>query len=174
MRHSWVMISFHLYVGMAIGHINMAQVHPKKSHLLEDPQSERQGRQSKYLVTGPFFDSILLLLHIAVALYALNADKSYLDERCTLFIYYSLMYSHLSRVILLWGKSSKVILNKLTVQQKKAIRVIMKSKYNEHTDPLFCGVCRSLGLGSRVGSCLGGFWLSHACASASFIRTHSQ
>ncbi len=33
------------------------------------------------------------------ALYALNAAKSYLDERCMLLIYYSLMYAHLSRGI---------------------------------------------------------------------------
>ncbi len=74
---------------------------------------------------------------LSSALYALNAAKSYLDERCMLLIYYSLMYSHLSRGILLWGKSPKVFFNKLTVLQKKAIRVITKSKYNEHTDPLF-------------------------------------
>ncbi len=32
---------------------------------------------------------------------------------------------------------SKVFLNKLTMAQKKEIRVITKSKYNEHTDSLF-------------------------------------
>ena len=38
---------------------------------------------------------------------------------------------------MLWGSAYKSHIHKLETQQKRAIRVITRSKYNEHTSPLF-------------------------------------
>ena len=52
-------------------------------------------------------------------------------------LYYTLINPHLLYGNLLWGSTYKSHLHKLEVQQKKAIRVVTHSKYNEHTSPLF-------------------------------------
>ena len=48
-------------------------------------------------------------------------------------LYISLIQSHLSYGILLWGKNSQ----KAFITQKRAIRLISFSNYRDHTDPLF-------------------------------------
>ena len=59
--------------------------------------------------------------------------KYQVSKKVLLTIYNSLILSHLHYGILCWGFSS----HKLFKSQKKAIRVICKSKYNAHTDRLF-------------------------------------
>ena len=48
-------------------------------------------------------------------------------------IYNSLISSHLSYGLLVWGNKS----DKIYKFQKKAIRIINLGKYNAHTEPLF-------------------------------------
>ena len=52
-------------------------------------------------------------------------------------IYMSLIYSHLNYCILIWGSVEKTIVEPLFKLQKKAIRIISKSNYLDHTAPLF-------------------------------------
>ena len=52
-------------------------------------------------------------------------------------LYYSLFYPYIDYGITLWGASYTQPINKLQTSQKKAIRLITGSKYNDHTDPLF-------------------------------------
>ena len=52
-------------------------------------------------------------------------------------LYYSLFYPYIDYGITLWGASYTQHINKLQTSQKKAIRLITRSKYNDHTDPLF-------------------------------------
>ena len=59
--------------------------------------------------------------------------KYHVSKKILLTIYNSLILSHLHYGILCWGFCS----HKLFKSQKKAIRVICKSKYNAHTDKLF-------------------------------------
>ena len=59
--------------------------------------------------------------------------KYQVSKKILLTIYNSLILSHLHYGILCWGFSC----HKLFKSQKKAIRVICKSKYNAHTDKLF-------------------------------------
>lgn len=59
--------------------------------------------------------------------------KNFLPSEALLNIYNSLIVSHLNYGIFLWGER----LGQLTKLQKKAVRIISKSKYNAHTSGLF-------------------------------------
>ena len=63
----------------------------------------------------------------------MNRVKRFLPTETLLVIYNSLVLSHLLYDVLLWGLKS----NRLMKLQKRAIRIITKSKYNSHTNPLF-------------------------------------
>ncbi len=63
----------------------------------------------------------------------LNRLKYYLPLQIKLALYNSLILSHINYGILTWGFASDRILK----LQKKAVRMISRSKYNAHTDPLF-------------------------------------
>ena len=52
-------------------------------------------------------------------------------------IYMSLIYSHINYCILIWGSADKSTVEPLFKLQKKAIRIISKSNYLDHTAPLF-------------------------------------
>jgi len=70
---------------------------------------------------------------IAKTLGIMNRIKSFLPSETLLTIYNSLISSHLLYGILLWGTKC----TKLFKLQKRAVRIITKSKYNSHTDPIF-------------------------------------
>ena len=63
----------------------------------------------------------------------LNRLKLFIPCETLRTIYNSLISPHLLYGILLWGKRN----SKVYRLQKKAIRLITKSRYNAHTDPLF-------------------------------------
>ena len=63
----------------------------------------------------------------------LNKLKHFLPCDILRTIYNSLISPHLNYGILAWGFSC----NRIFKLQKKAVRIISNSKYNEHTDPLF-------------------------------------
>ena len=56
-------------------------------------------------------------------------------------LYFSLIHPYLTYGIILWGSAQMSHLQKLVVLQKKAIRAVTKSNYNEHTGPLFKQLC---------------------------------
>jgi len=60
-----------------------------------------------------------------------------LPLNCLQTLYYSLIHSHLSYGILIWGNANKSILKQTTILQKRAIRTIHNAKFNSHTDPLY-------------------------------------
>jgi hypothetical protein len=63
----------------------------------------------------------------------LNRLKHYLPPHIMRIIYHSMVHSHINYGILAWGYNHKRIFK----IQKRAIRIITKSKYNAHTEPLF-------------------------------------
>ena len=69
--------------------------------------------------------------------YALNATKHLLSQSNLKIIYYSLIHPYLTYGILLWGNAYKKHIQKVLILQKKAIRSITNSTYNEHTAPLY-------------------------------------
>ena len=69
--------------------------------------------------------------------YTLKMIKNTLPKQNLKTLYETLIQPHLNYGITLWGGTHDTHVNKLIVQQKKIIRTITNSKYNEHTDPLF-------------------------------------
>ena len=59
--------------------------------------------------------------------------KNFVNQSILKLIYNALILPHLNFSLLCWGFS----INRLIKLQKKAVRVICKSKYNAHTEPLF-------------------------------------
>ena len=52
-------------------------------------------------------------------------------------LYMSLIYSYLNYCNLIWGSAESGIIQPLFILQKKAIRIINKSHYLDHTSPIF-------------------------------------
>ena len=119
--------------------------HPKENNLTVNINGEAltQLPSSKFL--GIIIDSKLEWKEQTLAcrsklssgLYALNSAKHILSESNLKTLYYSLMHSHLTYGLLLWGSALKKYIQPLEILLKKAVRTITKSKYNEHTLPLF-------------------------------------
>ena len=63
--------------------------------------------------------------------------KFYVPTKILITLYYSLVYPYFIYCILVWGKTSQVHLNKLTLIQKRVIRNITKSPYLSHANPQF-------------------------------------
>jgi len=74
---------------------------------------------------------------VSRALFSLKQVKHFLPKQCMKTLYYSLIHSHLSYGILVWGNATQSALHQTTLLQKRAIRLINNAKYNSHTDPLF-------------------------------------
>lgn len=74
---------------------------------------------------------------ISSGLYALNASKRYLSKNNLRTLYFSLIHSHLTFSNIIWGSAKPSKLAKIVTLQKKAIRIICKAEYNQHTPPLF-------------------------------------
>ena len=52
-------------------------------------------------------------------------------------LYFSLIYPYLVYCISVWGSTYSSNLNRIFILQKKCIRIIFKSSYDAHTEPLF-------------------------------------
>jgi hypothetical protein len=82
-------------------------------------------------------NTTLLLSKISKSSFILNRSKHFLPKSSLLTLYYSLIHSHLSYCPIIASCTSKANLNKIFQAQKRVIRIITHSKYNDHTDPLF-------------------------------------
>ena len=74
---------------------------------------------------------------IASGSYAIYSVKRFLFMNNMKLLYHSLIHSHLSYGTMLWSSASQYRLRKLEISQKKCIRNICNTKYNEHTSRLF-------------------------------------
>ena len=74
---------------------------------------------------------------VSSGIYAMNAAKRYLSSEHLHILYYSLIHPYLIYGNLVWGNTYQKYLHRLEILQKKAIRIMTKSAYNEHTSPLF-------------------------------------
>ena len=52
-------------------------------------------------------------------------------------LYYSLFNSHLTYGLPVWGNTAKILINKLEILQKRAIRAINFSDYTSPSSPIF-------------------------------------
>ena len=55
--------------------------------------------------------------------------KPFLKDKLLRSIYYSLVYSHLSYGIHVWGSADQTTLNKLSILQNKAVRILSGKQY---------------------------------------------
>ena len=60
-----------------------------------------------------------------------------LPQHILLLLYNTLVLPHLNYCIILWGKCNKYLLERLHKLQKRAVRVITKSSFLSHSEPLF-------------------------------------
>ena len=60
-----------------------------------------------------------------------------LNAQACLNFYFSFILPYLSYNILVWGSTTKNHLNPLILQQKRIIRTMTNSTFNEHTSPIF-------------------------------------
>jgi hypothetical protein len=67
----------------------------------------------------------------------MNRIKNIIDKKSLKLIYYSLIFPYLTYCNIEWCLNYKNRLNRLTVLQKKAIRIINKESYKAHTGILF-------------------------------------
>ena len=74
---------------------------------------------------------------IAKSLYILSRIRFKLSRKYLIQLYHSLIYPHLNYCNILWGNASSTALNHLKILQKRALRLINRTSYLEHTDPLF-------------------------------------
>lgn len=67
----------------------------------------------------------------------INKAKYYIDYHALRLLYCSLILPYLTYCVEVWGNNYKSSLHALIILQKRAVRIIHKAKYYEHTNPLF-------------------------------------
>ena len=81
------------------------------------------------------YDALSKKLHIANSM--LVRSREYLSINELKPIYYSVFSSHLNYACQIWGLSDSKYTEKIFKIQKNAVRIITKSRFNDHTSPLF-------------------------------------
>ena len=71
------------------------------------------------------------------SLYCISKVKHFLPPPALRSLYFALFHSHLSYCPTITGCASTSNINKITLLQQKAIRIISNSTYHEHTAPIF-------------------------------------
>ena len=74
---------------------------------------------------------------ISKAIGVIYSLKNYLGVQSLVSLYFSLILPHLSYCLLVWGSASDSLLKPLELLQKRCVRLITKSPFLAHTDPLF-------------------------------------
>ena len=74
---------------------------------------------------------------ISKSLFIMKKCRSFLSENALTTLYYTLIHCHLNYCCEIWSSGPTSSVKCLFLQQKKAIRIITNSRYNEHTEPLF-------------------------------------
>ena len=67
----------------------------------------------------------------------LSKLRYYIDVNILTGLYYALIYPFLTYAIIAWGNTYSTTLKPLYVLQKKALRLMTFSKFDEHSSPLF-------------------------------------
>ena len=67
----------------------------------------------------------------------LSKWRHFINKDIVLSVYYGIFHSHLAYLCLVWGQA-KFSLNRITLLQKRAIRILHSAAYyRDHTSPLF-------------------------------------
>ena len=73
---------------------------------------------------------------ISRALFGIRQVKNILPKDCLKTLYHAIIHPYIDYCLLAWGGASSSTLNRTNTLQKKALRVISKSNYNSHTEPI--------------------------------------
>lgn len=74
---------------------------------------------------------------ISHSLMAIRQVKYYLPLSSLRTLYFALIHPHLMYGIIAWGNAKQTHIKRTQILQKRALRYITQSQYNDHTDPLF-------------------------------------
>ena len=66
----------------------------------------------------------------------LSKLRHFVNKDILLSVHYGIFYSHLAYLCLVWSQA-KFSLNRITLLQKRAIRILHSAAYRDHTSPLF-------------------------------------
>jgi len=103
------------------------------------------SEEKSFKLLGVHFDEYLAFDHhitqlcskISKSLYCINKIKIFIDVVSLKKLYFSMIHSHISYCINVYGCANQTNLAKLEVKQKQSIRAISHSGYRDHTAPLF-------------------------------------
>jgi hypothetical protein len=98
-----------------------------------------------YKILGVYIDEQLtfdyqtnnIISKLNRSLYCINKVKHLLPPPALRSLYFALFHSHLSYCPIIASCATNQNINKITLLQKKAIRIITNSTYHEHTAPIF-------------------------------------
>jgi len=98
-----------------------------------------------FKLLGIYFDENLSFNHnttaliskLSRAIFFLNRVKHTLTPTALKSLYTSFFHSHLLYCANIYSCTSQTNINKIFLQQKKAIRIITKSNFTAHTEPIF-------------------------------------
>ena len=115
----------------------------KSFHLILDGNVLDQVKETKFL--GVVLDEKLnwsqhinhICLKISRGLGIIGRVKHILPSKTLLMLYYSLIYPYISYCCIIWGSTCKTLLNKVTLLQKRVVRLITHSEFRSTTGPLF-------------------------------------
>ena len=68
---------------------------------------------------------------------AISKVRHFVNLEILKSLYYALVYPYLTYCLITWGNTYHTTLNPLFILQKKIVRLITFSDYNDHTNPLF-------------------------------------
>jgi hypothetical protein len=74
---------------------------------------------------------------ISKSLFCINRIKNFVNKNALVMLYYTMVHSHLSYCLNIYGSANSTNLQRLRIKQKEAVRAICNLGYREHTYPLF-------------------------------------
>ena len=144
--HNWLCVN---RLSLNIEKSNFVTFHPPQKtisynfELIINDKHLNQENCIKYL--GIFIDSNLnwksqiksIITKIKRSIGVLSKIRYYVDTAILINLYYALIYPFLIYGIIAWGNTYPTTLQPLYVSQKKVMRIITFSKFDEHSSPIF-------------------------------------
>ena len=107
----------------------------RESNMLRKRSSSVQSLMNICLGNRTFLKQLVKSRNQQVSL--IEQDLFFLPKPCLKTLYYCLVYPYLHYCIIVWGSTNKTNLRRLVSLQKRVIRIISKSTFDSHSDPIF-------------------------------------
>ena len=106
-------------------------------NLVQLPEEESQGLPATAALEALLKGCPYVCSKLSKALFFLKRAKHFISKTALKSLYFALFHPHLLYCINITSCANQSLLNKITVLQKKAIRILTNSHYHAHTKPLF-------------------------------------